>query len=260
MKKILLSTVAIVALAAGPAVAADMPVKARSAPPVAVASFSWTGCYIGGNVGFARNTIRLTDSVSFPGTFLDFGESSGTGFVGGGQIGCDYQINSIVIGARGMLDWANLDHRASMAPAAPTANRDTRMRSFTTATARLGWAVTPNALLYAVGGGAWTRTSVDVTLAGGVPSESASFSQRGWVFGGGVEFNLASNWTIFAEYNRLDFGTRRVCFTQAPGTAFTGIPCVGGGGNDMDVGQRVDVFMAGLNFRFSGIGPVSARY
>ena len=51
MKKLFLTSVAVVALnAGGSALAADMPVKARPAPPPAV--YSWTGCYGGGFVGY----------------------------------------------------------------------------------------------------------------------------------------------------------------------------------------------------------------
>ena len=50
MKKILGGFV-VSALLAGPVAAADMPVKAP--PPVIVTVFDWTGCYIGGHVGYA---------------------------------------------------------------------------------------------------------------------------------------------------------------------------------------------------------------
>jgi opacity protein-like surface antigen len=48
MKKLLLASAALAALIAGPAVAADMPVKVYKPAPV----YSWTGCYIGGNGGW----------------------------------------------------------------------------------------------------------------------------------------------------------------------------------------------------------------
>ncbi len=61
MKRIALGTLSVFALA-GAASAADMPLKAPLvAPPPA---FSWTGCYIGGNVGGIRNDSRLTNSPS----------------------------------------------------------------------------------------------------------------------------------------------------------------------------------------------------
>jgi opacity protein-like surface antigen len=50
MKKLFTSVSLIALSAGGSALAADMPVKARSAPPPAV--YSWTGCYGGGFVGY----------------------------------------------------------------------------------------------------------------------------------------------------------------------------------------------------------------
>ena len=64
MKKFLLGGAALVAMFAGSAMAADMPVKApvlKAPPPVAV--YSWTGCYIGGNVGWAHERDKLSTVV-----------------------------------------------------------------------------------------------------------------------------------------------------------------------------------------------------
>src|SRR5262245_2537773 len=64
MKKLLLSGVAFVGLAAAPALAADLSTAPlyRAPPPVPV--FTWTGCYIGGSVGggYAWNTNTNTVS------------------------------------------------------------------------------------------------------------------------------------------------------------------------------------------------------
>jgi outer membrane immunogenic protein len=58
--------------------------------------YAWTGCYIGGNVGWARAKTE----VSFDGVG-DFSRSA-DGFAGGGQIGCDYQFaTNWVIGIQG---------------------------------------------------------------------------------------------------------------------------------------------------------------
>src|SRR5438876_8537115 len=105
MKKALLGSVALAALAfCGPAWAADMPRKAPVAPPAAAPAapvVTWTGCYVGGNIG---GGWALKDWAN-PSSDFDGGGPGprGTaalgGFVGGGQIGCDYQFSgSWVIG------------------------------------------------------------------------------------------------------------------------------------------------------------------
>jgi outer membrane immunogenic protein len=254
--KVVVIGVAIAALVGGSAIAADMPLKA----PAPAALVSWTGCYIGGNGGGAFNkSIALSDSVSFPGRFVDFGKGSDNsgGPFGGGQVGCDYQFGQFVLGARATFDWADIGVSHTLVPAVPTAFERTHLRDFATATGRLGFTVVPQVLLYVDGGGVWARERTRIAFFPNISSESASYDLSGWTIGGGGEVLLGSNWSFFAEYNHFDFGTKRVCFTQAPGTVFSGIPCGVGGGNAMDIRQRVDLVMVGLNFRWAGPG---ARY
>src|SRR5262245_32905984 len=83
------------------ATAADLPRKAPPAPPPPPPPLTWTGCYIGLNVGGIRGRFELDGPFG--------GEASRTGhwgFAGGGQIGCDYQFagSGLVIGFRNMFD------------------------------------------------------------------------------------------------------------------------------------------------------------
>jgi outer membrane immunogenic protein len=77
---------------------------------------------------------------------------------------------------------------------------------------RLGWAFVPNALLYATGGGAWSRveySGID-NYAGGCPNcapvPSFDKTQSGYVVGGGVEWApWSNNWLVRAEYLHYHF-------------------------------------------------------
>jgi len=113
MKKILLAGVAGIALVAGaPAHAADLRARRPQPPPpppvvAPVPVFSWTGCYIGANIGgaWAHKDFSVNG--------FDDGSHSASGIAGGGQIGCDYQFASNwLIGIQGMFDGADLtgDH------------------------------------------------------------------------------------------------------------------------------------------------------
>jgi outer membrane immunogenic protein len=131
--------------------AADL---ARRAPPPAPAyvqpappPYLWTGCYVGGNVGGAWSNFEVTD-VATGGTV----STSNSGFAGGGQIGCDYQWNAWVFGFRNMFDGTSLSSSRAFA--------DTSTHWFDTLTARGGYLVAPNVLLYVQGGAAWTNTKV----------------------------------------------------------------------------------------------------
>jgi len=228
------------------ALAADMPVKAPMVQ--AVASYNWTGCYIGGNVGggWARIDQRQVGKVT--GTVLDsdFGSGSDSKFIGGGQIGCDYQFASNwLVGVQGMFDFGNINSTHTLT-AFPTFYSDDTTKNMFTATARLGYLVTPAVLGYVKGGGAWTRT--DSSVYGTAPakflSETANgVNRQGWTIGGGVEWMFAPNWSVFAEYNYMDFGRRNINYVQTPGTV--GLADV--------VSTRLTVQQAllGINYRFN---------
>jgi outer membrane immunogenic protein len=68
------------------AAAADLPSHVYTKAPAASPIYNWTGCYVGGHIGAVVSEDRTTGSL---GNSADF---SSTGFVGGGQIGCDYQF------------------------------------------------------------------------------------------------------------------------------------------------------------------------
>src|ERR1051326_1864264 len=97
------------------AVAADMPVRGpvyKAAP--AVVGFSWTGCYLGGNVG----GLWVDSDWTTPGGG-DSGGHTASGVTAGGQIGCNYQTGPWVFGVEGMFNWADVDG-SHVSPAALT--------------------------------------------------------------------------------------------------------------------------------------------
>jgi len=75
--------------------AADLPVKAPvyKAPPLPI--YNWTGCYLGGNVGgvWGRSNINIP---GYPSNF----NINNSSFIGGGQLGCNYQIQQFVLSSK----------------------------------------------------------------------------------------------------------------------------------------------------------------
>src|SRR5215470_18323502 len=99
---LMLVAAATIGLAATQALAADLPRKAPAYVPPAPPPVTWTGCYIGANVG----GIFTNGDVNFAGVNVSRDNS---GFAGGGQIGCDYQFSGgWVIGFRDMFDGTSL--------------------------------------------------------------------------------------------------------------------------------------------------------
>jgi outer membrane immunogenic protein len=235
--------------------AADIPLKAPAAAPVVVPAAipSWTGCYIGGNIGGGwalkdwANPSGDLDGAGNPG---DRGAAAVGGFVGGGQIGCDYQFaGPWVIGIQGMFDGADLNGTVS-----DSFDSDFQLSSrvdwFGTVTARLGYAPIPTGLFYVKGGVAWARDRHSVfDQVSGATIESADSTRTGWTAGVGFEYMFLPNWSAFVEYDYMGFGTKMIPFT-APSGGFS---------ESWEIRQNVQAVLVGLNFRFNfGKAPATA--
>jgi outer membrane immunogenic protein len=214
--------------------AADIVPRVLPPTPVYAApvQYLWTGCYVGGNIGGAWSHIDLTDSSG-----VNFSASNG-GFTGGGQIGCDYQWNAWVVGLRDMFDATSLSNSTTFSTIPFSGTVDSRTRWFDTLTARGGYLVAQNILLYAQGGAAWTNTDLTFFNGGGAQVGSSSNDRTGWTVGAGVEWMFAPHWSVFAEYNFMGFGTRSATFTGCGGTCV-----VNAKGDVQDV-------LAGVNYKF----------
>jgi outer membrane immunogenic protein len=220
--------------------AADIVPRGYPAPapaPVYAPPIRWTGCYVGGNVGGAWSSVDLSGVSG-----VDV-SATNSGFAGGGQIGCDYQWNAFwVVGIRNMLDATSLSNRTNISTVPFTGAVDSRTRWFDTLTARVGYLVQPtNVLLYAQGGAAWTNTNITFLDGSGAQLGETSNDRTGWIVGAGVEWMFAPQWSVFAEYNFMGFGTQSATFTGCGGT------CVVNANAKADV-QNV---LAGVNYKFN---------
>ena len=157
MNRVLITSIALLSLLSGSAVAADMgmPLKAPAPPPPAV---SWTGCYINGGVGYGM-WDATHNLETYPGLvpISTSSDSAGQGWLGRVGGGCDYQFNSnFVIGAFGDFDIMNLNGNvaSNFIPIQGTATE----QSAWAVGVRAGYLVTPTLLTYFDGG--YTGSSV----------------------------------------------------------------------------------------------------
>ncbi len=279
MKRILLATTALAL--SGPAIAADlapapMPVKA---PAVVARPFSWTGCYIGGHLGGDWGTANFIDpSTFFGGGLGEFaptgsgaGFGQGAGFVGGGQIGCDYQFaTNWVAGIAGDFSWTNLDGSTSNPYAflggdplfggkngVPATLRD-QTDWLASVTGRVGY-TWDRWMLYGKGGVAWehSRDSIGpLTLFGNAAAfcfastpglscnASGTDTDTGWTVGVGLAWAFADNWSAGIEYDHYGFGNHSVTLTASG-------PLTGTGSAPITVNQNIEVVKATLDYRFN---------
>ena len=230
MKKLVIASLALAAFAA-PAFAADMPVKAPVyKAPVIAPVYNWTGFYLGLNAGGSWGR-QDNDLVAAATGVVGFANSDHlNGFIGGGQIGYNWQINQWVVGLE--ADFQGSAQKADGSFVLPpggailvipglTANYTDKLDWFGTVRGRIGYAM-DRWLPYVTGGWAFGHGTLSgtgtTTPAGTAIGFNASQNYSGWTIGGGVEYTFMNNWSMKAEYLYIDFGNGSTVAANAAGT------------------------------------------
>jgi outer membrane immunogenic protein len=297
MKKILLSTVALLGLTMT-AGAADLPRRTIApAPIVAVPVFTWSGFYVGVNAGYGfGNNDEETNSY-----FLPFGSVVGTtpagqtfaaatsgtltinnrdnndrdGFVGGAQIGYNFQFGSFVAGVEADLQFADLggnnnDNRffgtggfysfvpvgpgavglgafGAPAPAVVTNNGNGGIDWFGTVRARLGFAF-DRVLVYgtggfAFGGGGDSNNGYNFGFYG----DNDDDTRVGYALGGGIEYAFTNNLTFKLEGLYVNLGDSN---NHNGGVAVFDLPTNTVFINDSKRDHEFGLVRVGINYKF----------
>ncbi|MGD0147421.1 MAG: outer membrane beta-barrel protein [Xanthobacteraceae bacterium] len=226
----------------GAASAADMALKAP--PPPLPPVYSWSACYIGANTGGAwarKDTVFSTIATTVVNE--DEGRATPRGWAYGGQIGCDYQVNSyLVLGIRGMWDGANLTGSNSW-PTVPTFSNNYKIDSFGTAVGKVGILVSPAVELYGLAGAAWIRDSLNFTSSIFGEFANGDQTRTGYDAGVGLSWMFAPKWDLWVEYDHMGFGTKNMALSGVG--LFTGIPYTA------NVTQSVDKVLFGIDYRIT---------
>ena len=252
------ASAALAVILAGPAVAADLPLK--SEVPV-VPRFSWSGCYLGGHIGGGTGSKAMTDPVqlvqdTLNGSPITTGittvTTSPTGAVIGGEIGCDYQFaGNAVIGIEGTASGTTMRGSANVGLPAGIpgdlalvqANND----FLASVTGRIGYAFDTVLLFgrggFAVAGDKYTVSGGDFAGLGPFTFQGAD-NRYGWIVGGGVDWAFAPHWSMNVEYDYYHFGSGGISMTDQ----FTGLTGI------VDVKQTVQVIKVGFNFHIGASG------
>lgn len=198
MKRFVSALMAATILSVGAASAADLPTKASMYSPAPV--FSWAGFYVGLNAGYGWASTSITGAT---------GSSNLNGFVGGGQIGYNWQLGALVLGLEG--DFQGTGQSDSTTALGITVEQ--KLPWFATARGRLGYSFGPW-MLYATGGAAWVNYKLSASSLGVTVSDNAT--RAAWTIGGGMEWMFMPSWSVKAEYLYLDTGTTTVTLFGTP--------------------------------------------
>jgi outer membrane immunogenic protein len=204
--------------------AADLPLPA-AAPIAAVPS--WTGFYVGANGGAGWGTTESNVNVGAtianvaaqlgaavpPITLgIPLPQTAYNGFLGGVDLGYNWQTGIFVVGVEGDFDGGSLQGNTSCAA---IFNCNVKHSWFADATARVGVVAFDKALIYVKGGAAWTNTQYNLgnsLTVGGVGSIALNASGSGIMTGGelgiGVEYPFLPNWFARLEYDHIEFGNQ----------------------------------------------------
>jgi outer membrane immunogenic protein len=217
--------------------AADLAVKAPARK--AAAPYSWTGCYVGGNVGWAAaNDWKSTDLNGYnAGGANPWDFSLGNEAIGSGTLGCNWQAtNWLVLGVEGEGGYLKVEGGAAQPVAGSVADTAKVGTGYGLIAGRVGVAF-DRLLIYSKLGVAFFDTTATIT-DGNNPGfvATGSKSQSPLAVGVGGEYAIYDHWSGKAEYVFFDKGSsfnacgQGACWKQDP--------------------SAIHTFKIGLNYKF----------
>lgn len=305
MNKTLLSAT-MLAFVTFQAFAADLP--SRKEPVPAPPPPLWTGFHIGvnaggtwtngGSAGATTTPVSPVEFISGATTSLlgGFGSGNSTGFIGGGQVGYDYQIP---VGQAGFVAGIEADIQGIAASGGsgssvtafrndlpfPPLRRDIGITSINgsssldylgTVRGRLGYLVLPTLLVYGTGGLAYGHASMNYsafqtyysavfrnTTYTTFGNASNSGTQVGYTVGGGLEWMFLPNWSAKAEYLYYDLGSMSgdATILRIPNRAVNVQPAAVQAITNLNGALRGNIVRAGVNYHLNwDPAPVIAAY
>jgi outer membrane immunogenic protein len=242
----LLASAAMVLGATQMASAADLAPSYTKAP-VPVEVWNWTGFYIGGHVGAGWGTTESSlDSIAAGGAAIPVGlaltQNSPSGFLGGGQIGYNFQSGWAVFGVQ--ADIAGLDVKGTT-PCLVVLSCTSDTNWLATVSGRVGAVVADKTLVYVKGGAAWLNSTNSFTVPAGLGlgaiGGSADSTSLGWLLGFGAEYAFTRNWSAFIEYDYMDFEKKDVSFVSTGPLGATA---------NTTIQNKLSIAKVGVNYKF----------
>jgi outer membrane immunogenic protein len=220
---------------------------------------TWTGWWVGANVGGAWSTAdsNVVGTDTFSAAFLSFAAANGVplgaslgkgGFAGGVEAGYDYQINSVVLGVIGRFDWLDTSDTQNTLIALNrgrnnlTVSYNGQVEDLGVLLAKIGFAV-PNTgfQVYADAGGAIgnVKSGASVATNGFNWAMSDESTRVGWSVGGGIAYLITPHWSVNFDYQYADLG-----HSKTTGSILGLI------GVEQDIAWKVQTATVGAHYRF----------
>jgi outer membrane immunogenic protein len=288
MKKFLLTTAAF-GMLASPAMAAELPTLYYRTPPPPIPVLGWTGFYVGGTLGGMWLDSNITPvystycnpaavaqacaaAAAFAAGLPRHVADSPAGFIGGGEIGYNWQLGGFVYGLETDFSGTSVSSSTGFGNSVGISGFPANVINMSgaasekidylgTARVRAGFLVTPPLLVYATGGFAYGNVSANSSLAeqvggpcascGPAPSVAASVSstRTGWTVGGGLEWMFVPNWTVKGEYLYYDLGSTTFASPTQVQTNTAGVVAIAAnGGTTVDF--KGSIARLGVNYKF----------
>jgi len=144
------------------------------------------------------------------------------GWLGGGQIGYNYQVDRWVFGVEAEFSGSNLQG-SGLCNVVGVNNCFDKVNWLTTVAGRVGFAV-DHVLIYVKGGCGWAHDEYQTNIEGASGTFGAASENRGGgMFGTGLEYSITRNWSAKVEYDYLDLGTKSVAFSNSANAALSGL-------------------------------------
>ena len=236
---------------------------------------NWNGIFVGGNVGYGFGNSGITTYSAISNYALEaqgyyrvplYTRSDIAGFIGGGQIGYNYKLSSpVIIGFETDLSYANIGGSVGMPGVLASVYTSSKslLTWLGTVRGRVGYLLRDDFMLYGTAGLAYGN----LMASGGsyynlsdLNPEFAALGQYnntdiGWTAGAGLEFAIAKNWSLKAEWLYVGFGDKTYGISPIPFAAAYGF--------NATVNNDIQLIKTGINYRIDFAGTsarVTAKY
>jgi outer membrane immunogenic protein len=243
----------VVAAAAGSAFApnahaqpADASMRAQRMTPAP--AWTWTGFYVGAHLGYGwQDTSANGAYIEGANTFPWKHTADSKGFLGGGQIGYNWQAGFVVFGVEADITGvAGITQGATTFIGPATITTAQGVRWFGTVRGRLGVTVAPRTMVYGTGGLAYGKVQNQSTANEDGEQSFAVADQvkTGYAAGGGIEHAILDNVTVRLEGLFVDLGSSPSGVARVGSCNTTCVPV------NFTSDNKVTTVRGGINVRF----------